>query len=134
GEARRAEVRLGGREEPSRVEAPVGIERAHAPEDGARGLRRELLIDDRLRERAERALGRLEREAERPDRVDVPREHRVGRLEGARRAAPGGGGGGGRVGGGSLVGGGGPPRAGGVPLAPGPRRPRRPRRRSCPRR
>ena len=83
------------REHGLRVEAAAGIERAHATEDGRGGAPRQLLVDDRLGERRERALGVLELEPQRARPRDVLAEHGIGaasvrtrgvRVERERRA------------------------------------------------
>ena len=56
-------------------------ERAHAREDRRGGLGGQLLVDDRLRKHGEDARRLLELHAEGADRVDEPRECRVGRAQ-----------------------------------------------------
>src|SRR6185437_5611601 len=71
----------------ARREAVLGAreQRFDAAVDGCRGLVRELLVDDRLGERAEQAARGFELHRERADGSDDRSERRIGGLEMANR-------------------------------------------------
>src|SRR5206468_13104514 len=77
------EARVGGAQDALGRRTFVGAreERAHAREDRGRGFARELLVDDRLGERAEDAGGSLEVEVKGANGVDHPGERDVGRAQ-----------------------------------------------------